>query len=143
MIRFVAVPSHPIGGYNSKNCRGYAIQKYSTLHRKFKHILPEMKLRGLIHNFHILVSVSDLYIPMIGLQTNRWEYINRSQINECANWETEHFNSVLEITVSFRGIHNSEPSIYSVYWILTGPSFAVHQDLEMQAFMKGFSQVCL
>ncbi len=27
-----------------------------------------------------------------------WEYINRSQIHECENWETEHYNSVLEIT---------------------------------------------
>ena len=27
-----------------------------------------------------------------------WEYINRSQIHECGNWETEHYNSVLEIT---------------------------------------------
>jgi hypothetical protein len=26
-----------------------------------------------------------------------WEYINRSQIHECGNWETEHYNSVLEI----------------------------------------------
>jgi hypothetical protein len=29
-----------------------------------------------------------------------WEYINRSQIHECGNWETEHYNSVLEITRS-------------------------------------------
>jgi hypothetical protein len=26
------------------------------------------------------------------------EYINRLQIHECENWETEHYNSVLEIT---------------------------------------------
>jgi hypothetical protein len=26
------------------------------------------------------------------------EYINHSQIFECENWETEHYNSVLEIT---------------------------------------------
>ncbi len=34
------------------------------------HVLPEMKLRGLVPNFHIHVSVSDLYctyIPTIGL----------------------------------------------------------------------------
>jgi hypothetical protein len=35
------------------------------------------------------------------------------------NWETEHYNSVLEITVSFLGLHKWEPGI------LTGPSFAV------------------
>jgi hypothetical protein len=32
-----------------------------------KHIFPEMKLRGLIPNFYIHVSCSDLYIPMISL----------------------------------------------------------------------------
>jgi hypothetical protein len=63
-----------------------------------------MKLRGLVPNFYIPVSMSGLYIPRIGLpQLNRqtdlgsWEYINRSQIHECENWETEHYNSVLEI----------------------------------------------
>jgi hypothetical protein len=61
-----------------------------------------MKLRGLVPNSYIHVSVSNLYIPRIGLpQLNRrtdpgsWEYINRSQT--CGNLETEHYNSVLEI----------------------------------------------
>jgi hypothetical protein len=27
-------------------------------------------------------------------------------------WETEHYNSVLEISVSFLGIHKWEPDIY-------------------------------
>jgi hypothetical protein len=37
-----------------------------------------------------------------------WEYINCSQIhvNECGNWETEHYSSVLESAVSFLRIHN-------------------------------------
>jgi hypothetical protein len=30
----------------------------------------------------------------------------------CRNWETEHYNSVLEITFSFLGIHKWEPDIY-------------------------------
>jgi hypothetical protein len=34
-------------------------------------------------------------------------------VYECRNWETEHYNSVLEITVSFLGIHKWEPEIYS------------------------------
>jgi hypothetical protein len=38
--------------------------------------------------------------------------MNLSQIYECRNWETEHYNSVLEITVSFLGIHKWEPDIY-------------------------------
>ncbi len=34
-----------------------------------KQIFPEMKLRGLVPNFYIHVSVSDLYILTIGPQT--------------------------------------------------------------------------
>jgi hypothetical protein len=41
-----------------------------------KHIFPEKELRGLSPNFYIHVSVSDLYIPTIGLpilrQENMW-----------------------------------------------------------------------
>ncbi len=47
-----------------------------TVYRNSKHILPEMKLRSLCPNSYIHVSVSDLYIPTIGLpillQENRW-----------------------------------------------------------------------
>jgi hypothetical protein len=38
------------------------------------YVFPEKKLRGLSPNFHIHVSVSDLYIPRIGfscMQQNR------------------------------------------------------------------------
>jgi hypothetical protein len=39
-------------------------------------MFPEMKLRGLSPNSNIYVSVSDLYIPMIGLpillQEKKW-----------------------------------------------------------------------
>jgi hypothetical protein len=44
-----------------------------------------------------------------------WKYINHSQRDGCLNYETEHYNSVLEITgreASFLGIHKSEPDIY-------------------------------
>jgi hypothetical protein len=34
------------------------------------------------------------------------------KIFECRNWETEHYNSVLEITVSFLVLHEWEPDIY-------------------------------
>jgi hypothetical protein len=54
-----------------------------------------MKLRGLITNFYIYVSVSNLYIPTIGPQTQYsktgrpivgiYICIKRSQIHECRN----------------------------------------------------------
>ncbi len=63
----------------------------------------------------------------MSLQLNRQsdpgKYINLSQIYECRNWETEQYNSGLEITVSFLGKHKWEPEIY----ILTGPSCVVCQ----------------
>jgi hypothetical protein len=38
-----------------------------------KHIFPVRKLHGLVPNFYIHVSVSDLYIPTIGpRKTDRW-----------------------------------------------------------------------
>jgi hypothetical protein len=47
------------------------------------HVFPEMKLRGLIPNLYILVSLSDLFIPKIGLpiwlqqnrQTDHWNIL--------------------------------------------------------------------
>ncbi len=70
-----------------------------------------------ISTIHIHVSVSDFYISRIcqhiSLQQNwSWKYINLTQIYECRNWETKHYNSVLEITVSFLGIHKWELDIY-------------------------------
>jgi hypothetical protein len=61
-----------------------------TQYRKFETNILGKELRGLSPNFHIHVSVSDLYIPRIGLpillQENMWtdpgEYINRSQIHD-------------------------------------------------------------
>jgi hypothetical protein len=57
-----------------------------------KQIFPEKELRSLIH---IHVSVSDLCIPRIGSAYSAagknvdrfWEYIYRSQIHECGNWD--------------------------------------------------------
>ncbi len=48
-----------------------SISELEALHRhnteNSKHIFPEKELRGLSPNFHIHLSVSDLYIPRIGL----------------------------------------------------------------------------
>jgi hypothetical protein len=60
-----------------------------TLYRKLKQIFTEMKLRGLVPNFYIYVSPSDLYMPTIGTPILRlWENKNHSQIHECGNWGT-------------------------------------------------------
>jgi hypothetical protein len=63
--------------------------------------------------------VSDLYVPRIGphisLHQNRQTdpgNILISQIYEFRNWETVHFDSALEITVSILGIQKWEPDIY-------------------------------
>jgi hypothetical protein len=107
---------HPLGSFapppfGSKGMGGPISTKGQTLWYCSEnpiYVLPGKELRGLSPNFHIHVSVSDLYIPRIGphifLQQNRqtdgsqdrstyfhaaeltdqcWEYINRSQTHEC------------------------------------------------------------
>ncbi len=55
--------------YSGSQCE-YNRSVLGTLQRhcteNSKQIFPEMKLRGPVPNFHIHVSVSDLYIPTIG-----------------------------------------------------------------------------
>ncbi len=79
------------------------------------------ELRGFSPNFHIHVSVSDLYIPRIGPHISCSRIVRpileiykslTDTIYECRNWETENYNSVLEITVSYLGTYNWEPDIY-------------------------------
>jgi hypothetical protein len=78
------------------------------------YVFPEKKLLGISPNFHIDVSVSDLYTPTIGppffTEADRsWEYINRSPKHECRNWERGRAVSFLEIFVS-----NVRYSIFAV-----------------------------
>ncbi len=47
--------------------RASGLRTANTQYRKSKHIFPEKGLRGPSPNFHIHVSVCDLYIPMISL----------------------------------------------------------------------------
>jgi hypothetical protein len=61
-------------------------------------LLPKQNNIVLSPNFHIHVFVSD--IPMIGLEDPSLEYINRSQIHECRNWERGRAVSFLGIDVS-------------------------------------------
>ncbi len=69
-----------------------------------------MKLRGLVPDFYIYVSVSNFIycIPTIGPQTQyskivgdrSWEFMNSSQIHDWRNWELGRTVSFLEIFVS-------------------------------------------
>ncbi len=75
----------------SRKC--HTLQRQNTEISKL--IFPEKEFRGLNPNFHIHASVSDLYIPTIGLPIQlgeictvdgSWDSINRSQTHECGNW---------------------------------------------------------
>ncbi len=59
---------------------------------------------------YIFLGLS-IYFPAAEQANRSWKYINLSQIYECRHWETEHYYSVLEITVSFPGIHKWAPDI--------------------------------
>jgi len=76
-----------------------------------------MKLCGLVPTFCIHISVSDLYIPKISPPTllfafvdRSWDYIHRSQIHECRNWERGRAVSFLGIFVS-----NFQYSVFAVH----------------------------
>ncbi len=79
-----------------------------------------------------------------------WKYINLSQIYECRNWKTEHYNSVLEITVSFLGIHNWEPDFYigfspalHLQWVSTSPVINLELCCEcIREFSKKIVRLC-
>jgi hypothetical protein len=62
----------------------YTLQRQNT--EISKQIFPVKEYQGLSPNFHIHASVSDLYIPTIGLPDLLEEIcrpINRSQTHEC------------------------------------------------------------
>jgi hypothetical protein len=57
----------------------YTLLRHCT--KNSKQIFPEMKLLGIVPNFYIHVSVSDLHIPIIGLQTQTWaKFFNSKEI---------------------------------------------------------------
>ncbi len=71
----------------------WLILYYHALQRQYaenlKQIFPEKEYRGISPNFHIHVSVSELYIPTMGLEEicgPILEILNRSQTHECGNW---------------------------------------------------------
>ncbi len=83
------------------------------------YVFSEMKLCGLVSQFlhscicerFIYSKDRSAYLACSKIALESWEYINRLQIRACENWETEHYTSVLA---------------RHLYWVLTGPSFAVH-----------------
>jgi hypothetical protein len=97
------------------------------------------ELRGLSPNFYIHVSVCNLYIPGIGphISSSRIGrpsleiYKSLTNIRVYRNWETELCkSSVLEITVSFLGIHKWEADIY------IGFSPALHLQCERRVYSR-------
>jgi hypothetical protein len=68
---------------NNKSVKGTLQRKSNT--ENSKQVFTEKELRGQSPNFHLYVSVSDLYIPTIDLPIllhQSWEYIKRSQTVE-------------------------------------------------------------
>ncbi len=99
----------------------YVTRTYIHCKEIWIYIFLERELRGLSSNFHIHVSVSDLYIPKFGppivlqqnRQTNQGEYINLSQKHLCRNW-------VCSRAVSFLGIFisNFRRCVFAVYTLV-------------------------
>jgi hypothetical protein len=100
---FLAV-KNKVGRYHKVRWRrkaGHCMQTHCN--ENSKQIFPKMKQHSLVPNFHIPVSVSNLYLTTI----ERFIYfhdrsgINCSQVHECGNWEQGR-------AVSFLGIHKSD-----------------------------------
>jgi hypothetical protein len=80
----------------------------NTWQRKSHFYIPFLGIARPHPNFHLHVSVSDLYIPRIGphiflqqnMQIDRGEYINRLQTHECGNWDCGQAIPFLGIFVS-------------------------------------------
>jgi hypothetical protein len=58
------------------------------------YLFPEMKRRGLVPNYYIHVSGSQIGRLILGIYKSLTD-----TVHECGNWETVHYNSDLEITM--------------------------------------------
>jgi hypothetical protein len=103
----------PCCAWTGGSARGY---RCYTLYQKYDSAwLRSQCLHSCIYERMIYSQYRSAYLTAAKYADRSWEYINCSQIHECGNWETEHYNFVLEImrTGSFiYGIHKSEPDIY-------------------------------
>ncbi len=95
----------------------------STLYENPILVFSEMKLHSLVSNSYIHVSLiferficsqdQSAYLAAAKYSDRSWEYINRSQKHKCENWETEHYNSVWEITrLQFLEIYINQNQIF-------------------------------
>ncbi len=91
------------------------------------------ELRDLSPNFHIDVSVNDLYIPRIsshiscsriGRSIEGIQYIHRSQTHECGNWDCGRANHFLENLFRIFGVGSAEWT-YSIWRCTTMQHFAL------------------
>ncbi len=73
--------------------------KSLALYRKFEtYISRNETVRPHSQFLHSCISEQFIYSHNRYSADPSWEYINCSEIHECGNWETEYYNSVLEIT---------------------------------------------
>ncbi len=103
--------------------------------KKFRFMYSQkMKLYGLSPNFHIHVSVSDLYIPTVHLfSCSRigisWVYKNNSQKHECRNWD--YGRAVLQLGIF---VSNFRLCVFAVLII---------EELNMKTLLKRLSNVLM
>ncbi len=105
-----------------KELSHYLCSLWRTLYRKSYLCIPRNEIARPHSQFlHSWYSQDwSAYLAATKRADQSWEYVNHSQIHECGNWETEHYNSVLEIT-SPRSIISGITLIGTrhFYWILT------------------------
>ncbi len=72
---------------------------------------------------NVIIILDSLHCPKNPIYVfPEMKLINRSQRHECGNWDTERYDSVLEITRPRSFISgNTYTGIRHLYWILTGP----------------------
>ncbi len=111
----------PSSGHYKTTCRLYTLQRSNT--ENAKQIFPEKELRCHSPNFHIPLSVSDLYIPTIDLQEICGRilgiYKSLTDTHECLNWDCRLPNTKKEyingIFAAVYGTHLLACNICGIY----------------------------
>jgi hypothetical protein len=80
-------------------CRSISESESVRTVPKIQNIYPQKWNCAASFPIYTFLYLWAIYIfPRSASADRLWEYINPSQIHECENWETVHYNSVLEIT---------------------------------------------